>query len=67
MKISVNGELTDISENFKISDLVEKLLLSQKKGIAVAINNTVIPKSLWGETVLKTGDNVLIIKATQGG
>ena len=39
----------------------------KKKGIAVALNNHIIPLSAWAETLLKDKDSVLIITATQGG
>ncbi|MEI3788920.1 MULTISPECIES: sulfur carrier protein ThiS [Chryseobacterium] len=39
----------------------------KKKGIAVALNNRIIPLSDWAETILKDKDSVLIITATQGG
>lgn len=39
----------------------------KKKGIAVAVNNRIIPLSAWTETLLKDKDSVLIITATQGG
>ncbi|MBL1221335.1 sulfur carrier protein ThiS [Chryseobacterium sp. L7] len=39
----------------------------KKKGIAVALNNRIIPLSAWAETLLKDKDSVLIITATQGG
>jgi thiamine biosynthesis protein ThiS len=35
------------------------------KGIAIAINDTVIPKSNWNSHPLKETDTVLIIFATQ--
>jgi sulfur carrier protein len=41
--------------------------LEKKKGIAVALNNRIIPQSLWAETFLNNKDSVLIITATQGG
>jgi sulfur carrier protein len=50
---------------------VQKLLdlenPDKQKGIAVAINNIVIPKSEWHLRNIDANDNVLIIKATQGG
>ena len=36
-------------------------------GIAVAVNETVITKSDWAKTPLNNNDNILVIKATQGG
>lgn len=42
-------------------------LHGKTKGIAVAVNNQVIPKQQWDTTPLKQNDNILIITATQGG
>lgn len=42
-------------------------LPGKKKGIAVALNNRIIPLSAWAETVLNDKDSVLIITAAQGG
>jgi len=39
----------------------------KKKGIAVALNNRIIPQSFWAETTLNNKDSILIITATQGG
>lgn len=37
------------------------------KGVAVAVNNEVIPKEQWSSRLLQENDSVLIITATQGG
>jgi len=37
------------------------------KGIAIAINNEVIPKNSWENHLLREQDNVTIITATAGG
>ncbi|MFS4431261.1 sulfur carrier protein ThiS [Chryseobacterium sp. S90] len=42
-------------------------LPGKKKGIAVALNNRIIPLTFWAETILSNNDSVLIITATQGG
>ncbi|WP_347216032.1 sulfur carrier protein ThiS [Chryseobacterium sp.] len=42
-------------------------LPGKKKGIAVALNNRIIPLSAWAETSLNNLDSILIITATQGG
>lgn len=39
----------------------------RKKGIAVALNNSIVPQPSWPETFLKNKDSILIITATQGG
>ena len=54
-----------------LPDTLEALITMEipgkKKGIAVAVNNRIIPLSAWAETLLKDKDSVLIITATQGG
>jgi sulfur carrier protein len=37
------------------------------QGLAVAIDKIIIPKSQWETQALQSGDNIIIIKATQGG
>ncbi len=39
----------------------------KKKGIAVALNNRIVPQPFWAETILSNKDSILIITATQGG
>ncbi len=39
----------------------------KSKGIAVAVNNLVIPIANWQSTPIKENDFILIITATQGG
>jgi sulfur carrier protein len=39
----------------------------KRKGIAIALNNRIIPQSFWAETLLNDKDSILIITATQGG
>ena len=36
-------------------------------GIALAVNNRMVPRAEWDSYVLKEGDNILIIKAVCGG
>ena len=55
----------------KPPESLEQLLLCEnltmKKGIAVAINNQVVPQKHWSSTQLQSNDTILIITATQGG
>ena len=65
MTIKVNQE-PFVSKSDLLSGILEEMNLSPK-GIAVAVNNEVIPRLDWEQTVLKENDHVMIIKATQGG
>lgn len=50
-----------------LKQLMEWELKEQTSGIAVAVNNRVIPQSQWEEALLGDGDSILIITAAQGG
>lgn len=66
MKIEINGDPKDLQNPTSLEQLIQELL-TDTKGMAVAINNQVIPKTEWAETDLKDLDKVLLITATQGG
>ena len=69
MEITINNQIKKIEtvSEFTIQQLVDLEMRDKQKGIAVAINNSVIPKVEWDRHHLKENDNILIIKATQGG
>ncbi|MFM2225668.1 MAG: hypothetical protein RJA07_1870 [Bacteroidota bacterium] len=67
MQIEINNEIKTITENFSAQQVFELLQIPNTNGYALAINNTVVPKSKWTETILKENDKVLVIQATQGG
>jgi sulfur carrier protein len=67
MNVFVNNEKREIINQPTITQLLSEISLNSPKGIAVAINNEVIPKSGWGNYLLNENDKVTIIRATQGG
>ena len=64
-KILVNNEVTNTT-SANIAELAGELQLPER-GVALAVNNRVIPRVAWTETALNEGDNVTIIKAAFGG
>ena len=65
MNITINNKSTDTqAEN--LAQLATELELPLK-GVAVAINNKMIPRTDWEATSLAENDNVVIIKAACGG
>ena len=67
MKVSINGSIIEITqESIDLLSISELPDLSSP-GLAVAVNQEVIPKSNWNGTTIMDGDTILIIKATQGG
>ncbi|MBI3510433.1 MAG: sulfur carrier protein ThiS [Bacteroidetes bacterium] len=69
MEIKVNNVSKKISEQgkFTLQQLLDAEIPGAHKGIAVAVNSNVIPKNNWNDHALLSGDEILIIKATQGG
>jgi len=67
MQIEINNEIKTITENISAQQVFELLQIQNTNGYALAINNIVIPKTKWTETLLNEGDKILVIQATQGG
>lgn len=65
MKVTVNNrEVETAASNL--------LLLSQQlnlppAGIAVAVNNRIVPRSEWENSPISQGDSLIVIKAVCGG
>ncbi|NIG52543.1 sulfur carrier protein ThiS [Chitinophaga sp. Cy-1792] len=67
MEVLVNNKLYAVQQGTTIAALLQFIQLSSQKGIAVAVNSQVIPRSDWEQQLLAAADNVTIIRATQGG
>jgi sulfur carrier protein len=67
MQVIYNGADKETSESCSLQEYLEKEGLENKPGIAVAVNETVIPKNEWAARFLKSNDSIIVIKATQGG
>jgi thiamine biosynthesis protein ThiS len=68
LKLTINHttKIFDIlPENLEA--LIAMEIPGKKKGIAVALNNRIVPQTDWAKTFLKDQDSILIITATQGG
>ncbi|NED95655.1 sulfur carrier protein ThiS [Phytoactinopolyspora alkaliphila] len=70
--VKVNGEEIAFDGPASVSDVVDRALdnpvgSSVARGIAVAVNNDVVPRGSWRTTRVSTGDHVEILTATQGG
>ena len=64
--INFNSKQITIPENISIVELLEKNNITTK-GIAIAINNQIIGKKDWLDTMVKEHDQLTVIQATQGG
>lgn len=67
MNITLNDASVSVFEGISIEGLLSEKQLLERKGIAVAVNQTVIPKENWSTHVIQENDQIIIITATQGG
>jgi sulfur carrier protein len=65
--IRVNGADEPLSVSTIAALLAAKEIGPERRGVAVALNGTVVPRARWAETALTTGDIVEIVLAKQGG
>ena len=65
MKLRVNNkEVETWATNLSLFSQEQNLPIT---GIAIAVNNRMIPRTEWDTYALNEGDNILIIKAVCGG
>lgn len=65
MKVNINSKETETSA-LNIKQLAEQLSLPAK-GVALAMNNTMIPRDKWETTKVQQGADIVIVKAFCGG
>jgi sulfur carrier protein len=66
MRLTINGQDQSRSASCTVAALVAELIAAQR-GVAVAVNGTVVPRSTWGEVDLADGDRIEVLTAAQGG
>ena len=67
MHARVNGEDREFDEGTSLVQIMEQLGVRTATGIAVAVNDTVIPKARHASFCPKDGDAIEIIRAVAGG
>ncbi len=69
MNLVINGEERSFEAEAvgTVGALIEALQIEAKRGVAVAVDDEVVPRSRWEEAPLRDGSRVEIIRATQGG
>ena len=68
MNIKVNGETKAVSPGLTLQQLLSDLEIDPSRpGIAVAVDQEVVSRTQWLETVIAAGSEIEIIRAAQGG
>ncbi|MFD2164446.1 sulfur carrier protein ThiS [Paradesertivirga mongoliensis] len=67
MEVFINNQSVSVRDAVRLSEILLQQNFLDKKGIAVAVNNSVIPKTDWENFRVESADKITIIRATQGG
>jgi sulfur carrier protein len=68
MTVELNGEPVEIGAAATVATAVDRLGANgDGRGVAVAVDGEVVPRSAWEDTPLSEGQKVEIVGAIQGG
>ncbi len=67
MRLRVNGAERDVEDGTTLERLVRSLGAELERGVAVALDGEVVPRSAWEETEVAEGQEVEVLRAVQGG
>jgi sulfur carrier protein len=69
MRIVFNGEQRDVPGGATVAELIDQSGLAgeRRRGVAVAVEGEVVPRSAWETTELSDGQAVELLTAIQGG
>ena len=66
--LNVNGEPIRVAAGSTVADLVARLTEEDDpKGVAVAVDRCVVPRSEWATTLARAGSLVEVVSAAAGG
>jgi len=66
MTITLNGSCREIADGTTLDQLVVVLSLPER-GVALAMNSEVVPRSVWASTRVLPDARVEVVTAFQGG
>jgi sulfur carrier protein len=66
--VELNGDRVELDEGASVADAVAAAGAdSGRRGVAVAVDGEVVPRSEWEGTRLRGGQKVEVVEAIQGG
>jgi thiazole synthase len=66
--IELNGERVELDERATLLDAVERAgVAGERRGVAVAVDGEVVPRTEWEGTALRQGQSVEVVRAIGGG
>lgn len=69
MELTINGECRELPDGSTVAELLVTMHFDPVavRGVAVAVNEKIVRRTGWGETILAPGDRIEIVTAQQGG
>jgi sulfur carrier protein len=67
VRIELNGRDVEVEARATVADAVTASGASERRGVAVAVEGEVVPRSEWEATPLREGQQVDVLQAVQGG
>ncbi len=66
MRITLNGEKREVPENVNILGLLEHLSVQHQR-VAVELNEMIVKKDRYSETVIREGESIEVVAFMGGG
>jgi sulfur carrier protein len=68
MTVELNGQRLELPAGATVEDAVERSGAGgSSRGVAVAVDGEVVPRSEWAQTKLSEGQSLEVLRAVQGG
>ncbi|MGC1814492.1 MAG: sulfur carrier protein ThiS, partial [Solirubrobacterales bacterium] len=67
MRVELNGEPTALPDGATVAAAIEASGAAARRGVAVAVDGEVVPRSEWDATRLHEGEKIEVLAAIQGG
>ena len=67
MRVRVNGDERELAPGTTVAVVVRALGAEPARGVAVAVDGEVVPRSAWERTVVGDGQELEVLRAGQGG
>jgi len=69
IKVTVNGDIREVPAGYPLTSLLEDagIDVEDARGVAVALNESVLRQQDWDDVTLAADDTVEIVTAQQGG
>jgi sulfur carrier protein len=65
--VTVNGSARELAAGATVAVVVAEIAGADASGVAVAVNDDVLPRAAWAVTTLAAQDRVEVLTAMQGG